>query len=1237
MLILDGALGTMVQSYRLSEADVRGERFRDHPHSLMGANDLLALTRPDVLEEIHRAYLNAGADIIETNTFVATRVSLADYGLQDLAGEINREAAALARRAADEAAEATGRPRWVAGSIGPTNRTASISPDVNDPGGRNVTFDELVASYREQAEGLLEGGVDVLFVETVFDTLNAKAALYALSGLLADRALKAPVMVSGTITDLSGRTLTGQTPEAFWYSIRHGVAPAFPGGRAPWRVHASSDSGVFSVGLNCALGAKQLRPYLAEISALADVWVTCHPNAGLPNELGGYDESPATIAAYAREFAEAGLVNIIGGCCGTTPDHVAAIAAAVAGLPPRVVPELPARTRLSGLEPLVIGPDSLFVNVGERTNVTGSARFRRLIHEGDLGTAVEVARQQVDGGAQIIDVNMDEGLLDSVAAMRTYLNLVAAEPDVSRVPVMVDSSRWEVIEAGLRCVQGKGVVNSISLKEGEEEFRRIAREVRALGAAVVVMAFDESGQADTVARRLAVLERAHRILVEELGFPREDVIFDPNIFAIATGMEEHERYAIDFIETTERLKDLFPHALVSGGLSNLSFSFRGSPVVREAMHSAFLYHAIKAGMDMAIVNAGALPVYDEIPAELREAVEDVLFARRPDGTERLTRMAEAHQGRESRKPEDHAWRDAPVRKRLTHALVQGIDEFIVEDTEEARQASARALEVIEGPLMDGMNLVGDLFGAGRMFLPQVVKSARVMKKAVAHLIPYLEAEKADMGAHSAGRVLMATVKGDVHDIGKNIVGVVLQCNGYEVVDLGVMVPVERILEEAASHSVDAIGLSGLITPSLDQMVHVAKEMERAGLGLPLLIGGATTSKTHTAVRIEPEFSGPVVHVLDASRSVGVVQKLLDESRRDGFLGEVRKEYQLLRERHAARRDKTALLPYEEAVRRRLHVDWEAYRPPRPQHPGIHVFDRIDLEELRPFIDWTPLFEAWEMSGKYPELLDDSVVGEQARVLIGDARKLLDRMIAEKRVRARAVVGLFPAGAVGPDEVAVWTSDGARDERMATLYFLRQQFDKPGRPDLSLADFVAPAETGLEDWIGGFAVTAGEGLDSFVAELTAAQDDFSAIMAQALADRLAEALAERMHWVVRSQLWGYAPAERLDNDALIAERYRGIRPAPGYPACPDHTEKGTLFKLLNAEARTGIHLTESYAMLPGASVSGFYLAHPAAAYFGVGRVGEDQVEDYARRKGMAVDEVEAWLSPVLAYERERSSA
>ena len=1234
VLVLDGAMGTMVQTYGLSEDDYRGSRFRDHRQSLVGAGDLLALTQPQVLAEIHRAYLRAGADIIETNTFVSTRIALADYGLESYAREINRAAAAVARATADEISAATGVPRWVAGSIGPTNKSASISPDVNDPGGRSVTFQELVDAYREQAEGLLDGGVDLLLTETVFDTLNAKAALYALTTLLAERGLDTPVMVSGTITDLSGRTLTGQTAEAWWYSMRHGVAAAFADGRAPWRVHADSTTGVFSAGLNCALGAKQLRPYIAEVAAVADVWVTCHPNAGLPNEMGGYDESPEAMAAAAKEFAEAKLVNVIGGCCGTTPEHVQAMAEAVAGVTPREVPELPVRTRLSGLEPLVIGPDSLLVNVGERTNVTGSARFRRLIHEGDLTTAIDVARQQVEGGAQAIDVNMDEGLLDSVDAMRTYLNLVAAEPNVSRVPVMVDSSRWEVIREGLRCLQGKGVVNSISLKEGETDFRKLVREVRAHGAAVVVMAFDEEGQADTVERRVSVLQRAHQILVEELGFPPEDVIFDPNIFAVATGIEAHDRYAIDFIDATRQLRRRFPHSLVSGGLSNLSFSFRGSPVVREAMHSAFLYHATRAGMNMAIVNAGALPVYDEIPAELLEAVEDVLFARRPGATERITRLAEAHRGKEDHhKQEDLSWRESPVRERLVHGLVQGIDEYIEQDTEEARQNSSRALDVIEGPLMDGMNVVGDLFGSGRMFLPQVVKSARVMKKAVARLIPFLEKEKADVGARSAGRVLMATVKGDVHDIGKNIVGVVLQCNGYEVVDLGVMVPAEQILEEAEARSADAIGLSGLITPSLDQMVNVAREMQRRRSGLPLLIGGATTSSTHTAVRIEPEYTGPVVHVLDASRSVSVVGSLLDEKRRHAFVAETRAEYRRLRERHAAHRRRASLLPYEEAVRRRLHVEWEAYRPTRPSAPGVHAFDDIDLRELVPFIDWTPFFQAWEVAGKFPTILEDPVAGSQARSLFNDARALLERIISEKRLTARAVVGLFPANSVGPDEICVWEYADRR-KRASTFQFLRQQFDKPGRPNVSLADFVAPLETGLEDWIGGFAVTAGEGQDAFVAELNTQHDDYNAIMARALADRLAEALAERMHERVRKELWGYAPQECLDHEALIAERYRGIRPAPGYPACPDHTEKSTLLELLGAENRAGIRLTESFAMVPAASVSGLYLAHPASFYFGVGRIGEDQVEDYATRKGMAIEEAEQWLAPVLAYEPDR---
>ncbi len=1237
ILVLDGAMGTLIQDRRLSEADYRGERFRDHPADLQGAHDVLALTRPDLLEELHRAYLEAGSDLVETNTFTSTSISLADYGLAEHAREINEAAARAARKAADAVAAATGRPRWVAGSIGPTNRTASLSPDVADPGFRNVTFRELADAYREQAEGLLDGGVDLLLVETVFDTLNAKACLYALSGVLAERGLSTPVMVSGTITDQSGRTLTGQTAEAFWNSMRHGVAAAFPDGRPPWRVHGDSSTGLFSFGFNCALGAKQLRPYVEEASGLADCWLTVHPNAGLPNELGGYDETPETMAALVRDYAEAGFVNVVGGCCGTGPDHIRAIAAAVEGLPPRTVPEPPRRMRLSGLEPLVIGPDSLFVNVGERTNVTGSRRFRRLIEADDYPTALDVARQQVEGGAQILDVNMDEGLLDSAAAMRTYLNLLAAEPDIARIPVMVDSSKWEVIEEGLECLQGKGVVNSISMKEGEDAFREAARACRRHGAAVVVMAFDEEGQAATVERRVEVCGRAWDILVDDLGFPPEDVIFDPNVFAVATGIEEHDRYALDFIEATKRIKARCPGALVSGGISNLSFSFRGSPEVREAMHAAFLFHAIKAGLDMGIVNAGALPVYDEIPPDLLEAVEDVLFVRRPDATERLTRMAEERQGKERRSEEDLAWREKPVRERIVHALVHGIDAFVEEDAEAARADSARALEVIEGPLMDGMNVVGDLFGSGRMFLPQVVKSARVMKKAVAYLIPFIEEEQKPGESRSAGHVLLATVKGDVHDIGKNIVGVVLQCNGYEVTDLGVMVPAERILEEATARNVDAIGLSGLITPSLDHMVHVAKEMERQGFRLPLLIGGATTSRTHTAVKIEPQYHGAVVHVLDASRSVGVVSQLLDPARRDGFLEGVRGEYAELRERHAARGERTTLLSLEEARRRKVHGDWEAYEPPRPASPGVHAFDPVPLEEIVPWIDWTPFFQAWELRGaKYPDILDDPAMGTEARKLLDDARRLLDRIVEEELLTAKAVVGLFPAGSEGDDDVVVW-ADEARTERRATLHFLRQQFDKPGRPDACLADFVAPVGSGREDWIGAFAVTAGHGSEALARRFQEKHDDYSAILSRALADRMAEALAERMHAKVRRELWGYAPGEELDNASLIAERYRGIRPAPGYPACPDHTEKRTLFSLLDAEARAGITLTESCAMLPAAAVSGWYLAHPASFYFGVGRIGEDQAADYAARKGMAVDDVERWLAPSLGYEPAGSPA
>jgi 5-methyltetrahydrofolate--homocysteine methyltransferase len=1215
ILVMDGAMGTMIQAYRFAEADFRGERFRDHPRSLQGANDLLCLTRPDVIGEIHAAYLAAGADLIETNTFNANRVSLADYGLEGVAEEMNHEAARIARQAVEAAQRADGRPRWVLGALGPTTRSASISPDVGDPGARGVTFDELARAYAEQARGLLAGGVDVLMVETVFDTLNAKAALYALSGVLAEAGLDVPVMVSGTITDQSGRTLSGQTPEAFYNSIRHGVQPG------PGRTR-----GLLSVGLNCALGADQLRPFLEEISDVADLPVSCYPNAGLPNELGEYDDTPEHMADVVGSFARDGFLNIVGGCCGTGPEHIRAMVEAVRDVAPRVPPERPRRTRLSGLEPLTIGPESLFVNVGERTNVTGSRRFARLIKEEDYETALDVAREQVQGGAQILDVNMDEGLLDSRAAMPRFLNLIASEPEIARIPIMVDSSDWAVIEAGLKTLQGKGVVNSISLKDGEDAFREKARLVRRYGAAAIVMAFDENGQADTLERRVAVCQRAFRILVDEEGFPPEDVVFDANVFAVATGIAEHDPYAMWFIEAVRRIKASCPHALTSGGISNVSFSFRGSSEVREAMHAAFLYHATQAGLDMGIVNAGALPVYDQIPADLLSAVEDVLFARRADATENLTRMAEERSGTAERRSEqDLGWRDHPVRERLVHALVQGVDAFVVDDVEEARQALPRALDVIEGPLMDGMNVVGDLFGSGRMFLPQVVKSARVMKKAVAHLVPYLEAEQ--VGQEGKGKILLATVKGDVHDIGKNIVGVVLQCNGYEVVDLGVMVPAERILETARVEKVDVVGLSGLITPSLDQMVHVAKEMERLGFELPLLIGGATTSKAHTALRIEGCYHGPAVHVLDASRAVGVVGRLLDPKQKDAFLAEVRADYEEARRRRAAGKDRTELLPIAEARARAFRTDWAAYEPASPRHPGVQVLGAA-VADLRCTIDWTPFFHTWELKGKHPDILDDPRVGEQARSLLADAEAMLDLFQRETVVSPRAVVGLFPANAVG-DDVELY-ADEERTATAAVIRGLRQQFAKSGRENLCLADFVAPRDTDVVDWAGAFAVTAGS-VDELVRAFEADRDDYSAILAKAVADRLAEAMAEWTHRHVRRELWGYAPAEELSNEHLIAEAYRGIRPAPGYPACPDHTEKRTLFSLLDVEARIGVGLTESCAMDPPSSVSGWYFAHPSARYFGIGRLGRDQVEDYAGRKGMTLEEAERWLSPNLGYE------
>jgi 5-methyltetrahydrofolate--homocysteine methyltransferase len=1216
ILVLDGAMGTMIQSYGLVEDDFRGEAYGDQPDALFGANDLLSVTRPDIIREIHWAYLEAGSDIIETNTFNAQAVSLSDYGLKAQAYRLNVAAAELARGAADEMTTRTpDKPRFVCGSIGPTNRTASISPDVEDPAFRNVSFDELVQAYTDQARGLMDGGADILMIETIFDTLNAKAAAFAILGLFEETGTSLPVMISGTITDASGRTLSGQTTEAFYNSIRH-TQP-------------------FSVGLNCALGAEQLRPYLEELSQIADVPVSCHPNAGLPNAFGEYDETPDITSAIIREFAHAGFLNIVGGCCGTVPAHIEAIADAVADIPPRTIPTLEPRCRLSGLEALTIGPDSLFADIGERTNVTGSKRFRDLITDDAYEAAVEVAREQVASGAQMLDINMDEGLLDSVQAMTTFLNLLGSEPDVSRIPFVVDSSRWDVIEAGLKCVQGKSIVNSISLKDGEEAFVEKARLARRYGAAVIVMAFDEEGQADTVERKVAICERAARVLREKVGFPPGDMIFDPNIFAVGTGIEEHNAYGIAFLEATRLIKERIPDVHVSGGLSNVSFAFRGSPRVREAMHSAFLYHAIQAGLDMAIVNVGALPVYDDVPADLLEAAEDVLFDRRPDATERLTALAEQYAGvTREQVVLNQEWRSGPVEDRLRYALVHGITEHIEDDTEEARGQRARALEVIEGPLMDGMNEVGDLFGAGKMFLPQVVKSARVMKKAVAYLEPFLDAEKAedDETKKSGGLVVMATVKGDVHDIGKNIVSVVLQCNGYEVVDLGVMVPAETILQEARDRKADVIGLSGLITPSLDQMVHVAAEMERLDFDLPLLIGGATTSRRHTAVRIEGKYKGPTVHVVDASRCVPVLRAVLDKAKREEFIAKVREDYARERKAHATRAARSNLIPIETARKNKARLDWTEFDPMAPHERGIHVFDDYPLAELVDYIDWSPFFHAWELKGRYPEILDDPRVGEQASNLYADARKMLDRIVSQGLLRARAVVGLFPANSVG-DDIEVLAEEGDR----RTIHGLRQQFKKKdGRPNACLSDFVAPKESGLTDHIGAFVVTAGLGLDELCASLEEDHDDYGSIMAKALADRLAEALAERLHQSVRRDIWGHEVGDGQSNADLISERYSGIRPAPGYPACPDHTEKRTLFTLLDAERRTGVELTESFAMLPAASVSGWYFAHPEAYYFGVGRIGKDQVTDYAERKGMSREDVERWLQPNLGYEPEEET-
>ncbi|WP_054286134.1 methionine synthase [Gulbenkiania mobilis] len=1219
ILILDGGMGTMIQRHQLTEADYRGTRFAEWPCDVKGNNDLLVLTRPDVIGGIHQAYLDAGADIIETNTFNATSIAMADYAMESLVWEINHAAARLVKTlCAAQTARTPDRPRFCAGVLGPTNRTCSISPDVNDPGFRNITFDALVESYTEAIDGLVTGGADLLLVETIFDTLNAKAAVFAIHRYFDTRPdrPRLPIMISGTITDQSGRTLTGQTTEAFYNSLAHADALSF--------------------GLNCALGPDLLRPYVEEMARISATYVSVHANAGLPNAFGGYDLEPETMGEHVREWAQSGLINIVGGCCGTTPDHIAAIARAVEGLPPRALPAIEPKCRLSGLEPFNIGDNDLFVNVGERTNVTGSRAFAKLILNGDYATALDVARQQVENGAQIIDINMDEGMLDAQAAMVRFLNLIAAEPDIARVPIMIDSSKWEVIEAGLKCIQGKGIVNSISMKEGVDKFKEQARLLRRYGAAVIVMAFDEQGQADTFDRKVEICEKSYRILVDEVGFPPQDIIFDPNIFAVATGIEEHARYGLDFIEATGWIRAHLPHAKISGGVSNVSFSFRGNNKVREAIHAVFLYHAIKRGMTMGIVNAGALEVYDEVDPELRERIEDVVLMRAPkeggDATEHLIALAERFKGDAvgEKKAEDLAWRTLPVEKRLEHALVKGITTYIVEDTEEVRQKSERPIHVIEGPLMDGMNVVGDLFGAGKMFLPQVVKSARVMKAAVAHLEPFIEEEKIALGladAPAKGVIIMATVKGDVHDIGKNIVGVVLRCNNYKVIDLGVMVPCQTILDAAREHKADIIGLSGLITPSLEEMSHVAKEMQRQGFDIPLLIGGATTSKVHTAVKIAPHYDGPVIYVPDASRAVGVCSNLLSDTLRDAYVAEVAGEYERAREGHAGKQKRQGL-PLAEARANRLRTDWQAYVPPVPRWLGVRRFEHYPLEEIAGYIDWTPFFQSWELAGRYPAILQDEVVGESARALFDDAQAMLRQLIGERWLTASAVIGLFPASSVGDDDIEIYAPDGSGP--LMTWVGLRQQLAKAdGKPDWALADFIAPRESGVADYIGAFAVTAGLGIEPHVARFEAEGDDYSAILLKALADRLAEAFAELMHARVRREFWGYAADEALDNEALIDEAYRGIRPAPGYPACPDHTVKQALFELLDAPG-IGMTLTEGYAMLPTAAVSGFYFSHPEARYFGVGKIERDQVESYAQRRGVSLQQAERDLAPNLGY-------
>tara|TARA_R110002167_G_scaffold254359_2_gene460567 strand:- start:14451 stop:18137 length:3687 start_codon:yes stop_codon:yes gene_type:complete len=1207
ILVLDGAMGTMIQAYKLQEADFRGARFKDNAQDLAGNNDLLTLTRPDIIAQIHREYLEAGADIIETNTFNSTAASQSDYKLEALAYELNFEAAKLARSVCDEFSSAD-KPRFVAGIVGPTSRTASISPDVNDPAFRNTSFDALVADYLVCAEGLIDGGADILLIETVFDTLNAKAAIFAVQEYSKRIGREIPVMISGTITDASGRTLSGQTVEAFWNSVAH----AKP----------------ISIGFNCALGATQLRPHIEEISGIANTFVSAHPNAGLPNEFGEYDQSAKEMAEIIEEFARSGFLNIVGGCCGTTPMHIRAIADAVAQCAPRAIPDIKPACRLSGLEAFNITAESLFVNVGERTNITGSKRFARLIREGDFDTALDVALQQVEAGAQIIDINMDEGMLDSNAAMSHFLRLIASEPDISRVPIMIDSSKWEILETGLRCIQGKGIVNSISMKEGKEDFVEKARLCMQYGAAVVVMAFDEEGQADTLEKKCAICKRSYDILVNEVGFPAQDIIFDPNIFAVATGIEEHNNYAVDFIGSCEYIKRELPHALISGGVSNVSFSFRGNDTVREAIHSVFLYHAIQAGLSMGIVNAGQLAVYDEIPAQLKERVEDIVLNRRPDGTDRLMEIAGQYSGESATEShEDLSWRENEVGKRITHALVKGITRYIEQDTEEARQLFDEPIEVIEGPLMDGMNVVGDLFGSGKMFLPQVVKSARVMKQAVAYLLPFIEEAKKGQVFKAKGKILLATVKGDVHDIGKNIVGVVLGCNNYDIIDLGVMVPCEKILQTAIAEKVDIIGLSGLITPSLDEMVHVAKEMQRQGFKIPLLIGGATTSKAHTAVKIDQHYhNNSTVYVPDASRSVTVVSNLLSNDGGVDFKNKIKDEYDAVRLRNANRDHRKNIISFEKANANAFKADWQQHRPVAPQFLGTKVFEDYPLEELVPYIDWTPFFITWSLSGKYPAILKDEVVGEAARDLFKDAQAMLKDLIDNKRLKAQGVVGFWPAAQQNLNDVALF-EDESREQQIARFCFLRQQSGKAhGVPNLSLADYVAPQDAGTPDYIGGFAVTTGIGADELAKQYQEQNNDYNALMVKALADRLAEAFAELMHLRVRTEFWPYAQDESLSNDDLLDERYQGIRPAPGYPACPEHSDKVTLFKLLGIDGHINMKLTDSYAMHPAASVSGFYFAHPESRYFSVGKIDADQVESIAERKGLSLATIQGLLSP-----------